>query len=235
MTSEYDLEMTSRRRHCAHWVGTQSDLTLQQIPQTDFKIDFEIVFIKMQASAPRVFGERPNPELEHKATKASDKFSENMHIIANEPSLAFYRIQEHTRKSLPQLISKKHEIEELHELVQGSCFDTEYAINAVFDMNKSRDHFSGIQDLLKNAMFVKQQMEYEQCRREHDRLHPSMYRSSMTRTLTIDSPVVHSACSTGDLPHRPSSRNEGSESPASRARSSSLSSHAPARPSGILR
>lgn len=38
---------------------------------------------------------------------ASEKFSENLHIVANEPSLAFYRIQEHVRKSLPQLVAKK--------------------------------------------------------------------------------------------------------------------------------
>lgn len=29
---------------------------------------------------------------------ASEKISENMHIVANDPSLAFYRIQEHVRK-----------------------------------------------------------------------------------------------------------------------------------------
>lgn len=29
---------------------------------------------------------------------ASEKISENMHIIANDPSLAFYRMQEHIRK-----------------------------------------------------------------------------------------------------------------------------------------
>jgi len=37
----------------------------------------------------------------------SEHFSENLHIIANEPSLAFYRIQEHVRKTLPQLLDKK--------------------------------------------------------------------------------------------------------------------------------
>lgn len=29
---------------------------------------------------------------------ASEKISENLHIIANDPSLAFYRMQEHIRK-----------------------------------------------------------------------------------------------------------------------------------------
>ena len=37
----------------------------------------------------------------------SERLSENIHIVANEPSLAFYRIQEHVRKTLPQLLDKK--------------------------------------------------------------------------------------------------------------------------------
>jgi len=37
----------------------------------------------------------------------SEKLSENIHIVANEPSVAFFRIQEHVRKSLPPLVDKK--------------------------------------------------------------------------------------------------------------------------------
>jgi len=33
--------------------------------------------------------------------------SENIQIVANEPSLAFFRIQEHVRKTLPLLVDKK--------------------------------------------------------------------------------------------------------------------------------
>jgi hypothetical protein len=33
--------------------------------------------------------------------------AESMNIIANEPSLAFFRVQEHVRKSLPQLVETK--------------------------------------------------------------------------------------------------------------------------------
>jgi len=37
----------------------------------------------------------------------SEKLSENMHVVANEPSLAFFRIQEHVHKTLPPLVDKK--------------------------------------------------------------------------------------------------------------------------------
>jgi len=37
----------------------------------------------------------------------AEKISESMNIVANEPSLAFFRVQEHVRKSLPQLVDQK--------------------------------------------------------------------------------------------------------------------------------
>jgi len=37
----------------------------------------------------------------------SEKLSENINIVANEPSLAFYRIQEHVHKTMPPLVDKK--------------------------------------------------------------------------------------------------------------------------------
>ncbi|CAE1249087.1 MEF2BNB [Acanthosepion pharaonis] len=122
-----------------------------------------------------VLRENVEPELEHKARRVSEKFSENLHIIANEPSLAFFRIQEHVRKSLPQLVEQKHEVQEIQQNVQGACFDTEYAKNAVNAMQNSRIHFQNIQDLLKNAMFMKQQIEYEESRKQQEKRHPSMY------------------------------------------------------------
>lgn len=136
------------------------------------------------AFQPQTFGEKPNPELEQRAHKVSDRLSENIHIIANEPSLAFYRIQEHVRKTTPHLVNKKVEVQSLHKKIQGSCFDTEYAINALHSMTKSGEHFTNIQDLLKNAVFMKQQIQYEQSRRNQNK--PSMYRGSMTRTQTVD-------------------------------------------------
>ena len=41
---------------------------------------------------------RIDPELESRVTRATRRICENLHIIANEPSLALYRISEHVRK-----------------------------------------------------------------------------------------------------------------------------------------
>ncbi|XP_059163377.1 BLOC-1-related complex subunit 8-like isoform X2 [Physella acuta] len=106
-----------------------------------------------------------DPELEHKTKRVSDKLSETLNVIANEPSLAFFRIQEHVRKTLPQLVDQKHEVEDIQARVQGACFDAEYATNAIRCMQSSAIHFQNIQDLLKNAMFMKQQITYADKRR----------------------------------------------------------------------
>lgn len=51
-----------------------------------------------------------------------------MHILANEPSLAYYRLQENIRKSLPSMIDKRFEAEKMQQDLQGSIYDLEYAI-----------------------------------------------------------------------------------------------------------
>jgi hypothetical protein len=51
-----------------------------------------------------------------------------MHIVANEPSLAFYRLQEHVRKALPPMVEKRVEVTKLHLELQGRCYDVEYAV-----------------------------------------------------------------------------------------------------------
>lgn len=59
---------------------------------------------------------------------ATERISENMHIVANEPSLAFYRLQEHVRKALNPMVDRKIEVHKLHQELQGRCYDIEYAV-----------------------------------------------------------------------------------------------------------
>lgn len=59
---------------------------------------------------------------------AMERVSENMHVVANEPSLALYRLQEHVRKALPFMVEKRIEFGQLHEQLQGRCYDADYAV-----------------------------------------------------------------------------------------------------------
>lgn len=53
----------------------------------------------------------------------TEKVSENLNVIANEPSLAFFRVQEHVRKSLPQLVETKvSSVDFLMKLCRTSWF-----------------------------------------------------------------------------------------------------------------
>lgn len=54
-----------------------------------------------------------------------------MHIIANDPSMAFYRIQEHVRKVLPLIVDRKAEVLQLQQDLQGHCYDIDYAVGYV--------------------------------------------------------------------------------------------------------
>ncbi|XP_035997269.1 BLOC-1-related complex subunit 8 isoform X1 [Fundulus heteroclitus] len=46
-------------------------------------------------------------EMQLKVRRVSDKFTESMYVLANEPSVALYRLQEHVRRSLPELVQHK--------------------------------------------------------------------------------------------------------------------------------
>jgi len=67
-------------------------------------------------------------ELVFKTKKTSEKISENIHIFANDPSLAFFRVQEHVRKVSPAIFEKRDEVLQLQNNLQGHCYDMEYGI-----------------------------------------------------------------------------------------------------------
>lgn len=99
---------------------------------------------------------------------ASEKISENVHIVANEPSLAFYRIQENVRKVVPVIIEKRTDVMKLKEDLTGVCYDLEYSVEAVKSIDAADEPLKNIQELLKNAIFLRQQLKYEETRRKKD-------------------------------------------------------------------
>lgn len=61
-----------------------------------------------------------------------------MHIVANEPSLAFYRLQEHVRKALNPMVDRRADVIKLHTELQGRCYDMEYAVGLVKELKPAR-------------------------------------------------------------------------------------------------
>ncbi|XP_037898217.1 BLOC-1-related complex subunit 8 homolog isoform X2 [Glossina fuscipes] len=97
-------------------------------------------------------------ELVSKTRKASEKISENIYIVANDPSLAFYRIQEHVRKVIQPILDKRLEVIHLQNNLQGHCYDMEYSVGAIRGIENSEEFFRNIQELIKTSIFLKQQL-----------------------------------------------------------------------------
>ncbi|KAH7933904.1 hypothetical protein HPB49_018954 [Dermacentor silvarum] len=109
---------------------------------------------------------RPNVdlELEQRVKGTCGRISENVHIFANEPSLACYRLQEHVRKSLQPTVERRLQMAELRQELRGKCYDLDYAIAALRGFQQSRQHLANVQDLLRNAVFMKQQLAHREAR-----------------------------------------------------------------------
>lgn len=111
-----------------------------------------------------------------------------MHIVANEPSLAFYRLQEHVRKAINPMVDRRVDVNKLHQELQGRCYDMEYAIGAIKAMDKAENSFKSVQDNLKNSIFLKQQLKYEESRRRKPDGN-SVYKR-LSAHITIDLPEL---------------------------------------------
>uniref|UniRef100_A0A8V1AKF3 BLOC-1 related complex subunit 8 n=1 Tax=Gallus gallus TaxID=9031 RepID=A0A8V1AKF3_CHICK len=104
------------------------------------------------------------PEMQLKVKKVTDKFTESMYVLANEPSVALYRLQEHVRRSLPELAQHKSDMQSWEEQSQGAIYTVEYACSAIKSMTDSSVYFKSIDSLLKHAIAMKDQLNAAQGR-----------------------------------------------------------------------
>ncbi|XP_027706998.1 BLOC-1-related complex subunit 8 isoform X1 [Vombatus ursinus] len=96
--------------------------------------------------------------------RVTDKFTESVYVLANEPSVALYRLQEHVRRSLPELAQHKSDMQNWEEQSQGAIYTVEYACSAVKNLMDSNVHFRSIEGLLKQAISIKDQLNTSQGR-----------------------------------------------------------------------
>ncbi|XP_019936654.1 BLOC-1-related complex subunit 8 isoform X1 [Paralichthys olivaceus] len=107
-------------------------------------------------------------EMQLKVRRVTDKFTESMYVLANEPSVALYRLQEHVRRSLPELVQHKTDMQSWEEQSQGAIYTVEYACSAVKSMTNSSMYFKNIDSLLRQAISLKEQISNSQGRSYHD-------------------------------------------------------------------
>ncbi|XP_061593733.1 BLOC-1-related complex subunit 8 isoform X1 [Cololabis saira] len=107
-------------------------------------------------------------EMQLKVRRVSDKFTESMYVLANEPSVALYRLQEHVRRSLPELVQHKTDMQSWEEQSQGAIYSVEYACSAVKSMANSGLYFKNVDSLLRQAISMKEQINNSQGRSLHD-------------------------------------------------------------------
>ncbi|XP_061457984.1 BLOC-1-related complex subunit 8 isoform X1 [Rhineura floridana] len=98
------------------------------------------------------------PEMQLKVKKVTDKFTESMYVLANEPSVALYRLQEHVRRSLPELAQHKADMQSWEEQSQGAIYTVEYACSAIKNMKDSGVYFKSIEGLLRHTIAMKDRL-----------------------------------------------------------------------------
>ncbi|XP_027438868.1 BLOC-1-related complex subunit 8 isoform X2 [Zalophus californianus] len=92
------------------------------------------------------------------STTVTDKFTESVYVLANEPSVALYRLQEHVRRSLPELAQHKADMQRWEEQSQGAIYTVEYACSAVKNLVDSSVYFRSVEGLLKQAISIRDHM-----------------------------------------------------------------------------
>ncbi|CAL8067965.1 unnamed protein product [Calicophoron daubneyi] len=100
--------------------------------------------------------------VDSKCQKVCDDLTDSFITLANEPSLAYFRLQEHIRKTTPALLAERAKISRLQNDLQGRCFDVDYAIEAVNSMARATPHMSRLNELLKSCLSTKLQLDYAQ-------------------------------------------------------------------------
>ncbi len=98
-----------------------------------------------------------DPETDYKVRKIVSKVNDSLHIIANEPSLGLYRMQEHIHRTVPGLLEKKRELDNVGNKIEGISYDLDYSISAVDSIGQIRQ-FTNISEALKSAIELKKKL-----------------------------------------------------------------------------
>jgi len=146
---------------------TEEDLDSDFVAEVQSKVQTEVVPI----SRPPLVVDH---DLENKVRRACERISENVHICANEPSLAFFRLSEHVRKALPPTVENRQQVQHIQRQLGSAYEDAELALQVVQSMEQASPSLQSTMELLRNAIQIQQQIKQEQSKRPIKK-EPSMY------------------------------------------------------------
>lgn len=91
---------------------------------------------------------------------------------------------------MPVIIEKRSDVVKLKEELTGCCYDLEYSVEAVKSIDDAEEPLKNIQELLKNAIFLKQQLKYEETRRKRDSGTKESVYKRFSAHLPLEIPVI---------------------------------------------
>mmetsp|Transcript_35907 Transcript_35907/g.94125 ORF Transcript_35907/g.94125 Transcript_35907/m.94125 type:complete len:275 (+) Transcript_35907:297-1121(+) len=103
-------------------------------------------------------------ETHSKVKKVTEGLTSSLQVLANEPSLGLYRMEEHVLKAVPELVKTKQDIAKLTAIVQGTCHDVEYALTTVQQMHQISS-FESLQAHTENAIRFQQEIRRRQAKK----------------------------------------------------------------------
>lgn len=153
------------------------DVELNPLTEEDVDSDF-VAEVQSKVQTEVVPVSRPplvvDHDLENKVRRACERISENVHICANEPSLAFFRLSEHVRKALPPTVENRQQVQHIQRQLGSAYEDAELALQVVQSMEQASPSLLSTMELLRNAIQIQQQIKQEQSKRPIKK-EPSMY------------------------------------------------------------
>jgi len=126
-----------------------------------------------------------DPDLEVKVRRACERISENVHICANEPSLAFFRLSEHVRKALPPTVESRQQVKSIQRQLGAAYQDADLALQEVKGMENAHPVLNSTIEMLKNAISLQQQIRQEQSKRPVKK-EPSMYQRLSAHLTSVE-------------------------------------------------
>jgi hypothetical protein len=125
-----------------------------------------------------------DPDLEIKVRRACERISENVHICANEPSLAFFRLSEHVRKALPPTVESRQQVQTIQRQLGAAYEDADVALQEVQSMEHAAPMLNSTVEMLKEAIKLQQQVKQEQSKRP--KKEPSMYQRLSAHLTSVE-------------------------------------------------